>query len=66
MTGGGRLVAFSCVDGAGSILMPCGRCRQLLYEFGGRELLVDHPDGPTTLGDLLPRAFGPQDLLREI
>ena len=43
MSGGGRLVAFSCVDGAGNLLMPCGRCRQLLYEFGGPDLLVDHP-----------------------
>src|SRR5258705_9941749 len=34
-TGGGRLVAVSCVDGAGNPLMPCGRCRQLLWENGG-------------------------------
>ena|SRR4051794_30840869 len=62
--GGGRLVAFACVDGAGAPLMPCGRCRQLLYEFGGPDLLVDlGPDTePTTLSDLLPRAFGPDNL----
>jgi cytidine deaminase len=43
MSGGGRLVAFACVDGAGNVLMPCGRCRQLLFEFGGPDLLVDSP-----------------------
>ena len=40
-TGGGRLVAFACVDGHGELLMPCGRCRQLLWEHGGPDLLVD-------------------------
>lgn len=64
MTGGGRLVAFSCVDGNGDLLMPCGRCRQLLFEFGGGELLVDHPDGILTLAELLPHAFGPDHLTR--
>jgi cytidine deaminase len=61
--GGGRLVAVSCtaVD-RDELLMPCGRCRQLLYEFGGAELLVDHPGGPKPLGALLPHAFGPDDL----
>lgn len=66
MSGGGRLVAFSCVDGAGNLLMPCGRCRQLLYEFGGPDLLMDHPDGIQTLDDLLPSAFGPADLGRDV
>jgi cytidine deaminase len=61
-SGGGRLVAFACVDGAGAALMPCGRCRQLLYEFGGAELLVDHPSRTFSLGELLPEAFGPQSL----
>ena len=61
-TGGGRLVAFSCCDSRGAILMPCGRCRQLLFEFGGADLLVDTVEGPTPLGQLLPSAFGPDDL----
>ncbi|GAA1972798.1 cytidine deaminase [Catenulispora subtropica] len=63
-SGGGRLVAFACVDGAGAALMPCGRCRQLLFEFGGPGLLVDlGPDAePTTMSDLLPLAFGPDNL----
>ncbi|MCI2238285.1 cytidine deaminase [Paenibacillus sp. TRM 82003] len=62
MSGGGRLVAFACVDGAGNVLMPCGRCRQLLYEFGGPALLVDTPRGVLPMTEVLPDAFGPHDL----
>ncbi|MFF1379931.1 cytidine deaminase [Streptomyces sp. NPDC058308] len=62
MTGGGRLTHFTCVDGKGEILMPCGRCRQLLYEFGGAELLLETSSGVRTLGDMLPDAFGPEHL----
>ncbi|MEO3760668.1 cytidine deaminase [Mycobacterium sp. B14F4] len=62
--GGGRLVALSCVDAAGRVLMPCGRCRQVLLEHGGPAMLIDHPSGPRPLGDLLPDAFGPEDLAR--
>ncbi len=62
--GGGRLLALVCVDGAGRLLTPCGRCRQLLMEHGGPGLLIDTPDGPRSLGDLLPDAFGPDDLTR--
>ncbi|MCV7401872.1 cytidine deaminase [Mycobacterium fragae] len=57
-TGGGRLLALACVDAKGSLLTPCGRCRQVLLEHGGPELLIDHRDGPRRLGDLLPDAFG--------
>lgn len=57
-TGGGRLLALACVDADGSLLTPCGRCRQVLLEHGGPELLIDHRDGPRRLGDLLPDAFG--------
>ncbi|GAB2915673.1 cytidine deaminase [Nonomuraea sp. N2-4H] len=63
-SGGGRLVAFTCVDGHGELLMPCGRCRQLLYEFGGDDLLVETEDGPKRMAEILPYAFGPQDLSR--
>jgi cytidine deaminase len=63
-TGGGRLVALVCVDARGSPLMPCGRCRQVLLEHGGPDLLIDHPAGPRRLGELLPDAFGPDDLAR--
>ena len=61
-TGGGRLVAMSCVDIVGEPVMPCGRCRQLLMEAGGPELLVDGLDGPTRMADLLPDAFTAADL----
>jgi cytidine deaminase len=61
-TGGGRLRALACVDGAGAPLMPCGRCRQVLLEHGGPDLLIDHPEGPRRLGVLLPDAFGPDDI----
>ncbi|MCX4845755.1 cytidine deaminase [Streptomyces sp. NBC_00257] len=61
-TGGGRLTHFTCVDGAGEILVPCGRCRQLLYEFGGPELVLQTPDGLRTLDEMLPQAFGPNHL----
>jgi cytidine deaminase len=62
--GGGRLLALACVDGTGRLLMPCGRCRQVLLEHGGAELLIDHPNGPRPLGELLPDAFGYDDLMR--
>jgi cytidine deaminase len=61
-TGGGRLVAFACVDAQGDVLMPCGRCRQLLWEHGGPDCLVDTPEGIQTMTQLLPQAFGPADL----
>ncbi|MEV6397787.1 cytidine deaminase [Streptomyces sp. NPDC051907] len=61
-TGGGRLTHFTCVDGRGEILVPCGRCRQLLYEFGGPELLLETPEGVLTLAEMLPQAFGPHHL----
>ncbi len=62
--GGGRLIALSCVTADGELLMPCGRCRQVLLEHGGVRMLIDHPSGPRPLGDLLPHAFGPDDLTR--
>ncbi|MFD5464930.1 cytidine deaminase [Kitasatospora sp. NPDC127059] len=61
-SGGGRLVAFTCVDGAGELLMPCGRCRQLLYEHGGPGLLVDLASGVKPMSEVLPEAFGPERL----
>ncbi|MQA85388.1 MAG: cytidine deaminase [Streptosporangiales bacterium] len=60
--GGGRLVAVACVDGRGAPLLPCGRCRQLLWEHGGADLLVDTADGPRRMAELLPRAFDATDL----
>jgi len=62
--GGGRLAALACVDATGAALLPCGRCRQLLWEHGGPGLLVDTVDGPVSMTELLPRAFGREDLDR--
>ena len=62
MTGGGRLVAFTCVDGNGGILMPCGRCRQLLYEHSSRGMLLQTVSGIRTIDEVLPDAFGPRQL----
>ena len=63
-TGGGRLVAVSCVDADGAALMPCGRCRQLLWENGGPACQVMSPDGVMTMAEVLPLAFGAQDIER--
>jgi cytidine deaminase len=64
LTGGGRLVAVACRSGTGELLMPCGRCRQVLYEFGGPECLIDTPHGAAPLREVLPDAFGPDALPR--
>jgi cytidine deaminase len=61
-TGGGKIIAVVCVDGSGNYLSPCGRCRQLLFEHGGNELLFMTPSGPEKMSALLPWAFGPEDL----
>ena len=61
-TGGGRLIAVSCVDANGLPLMPCGRCRQLLYEHGGPTLVLMTPEGEKTMAEVLPQAFSPDDL----
>ncbi len=60
--GGGRLAALACRSGEGALLMPCGRCRQLLWEHGGPDLLVDTPRGVLPMTEVLPDAFGAQDL----
>ena len=62
LTGGGRLTAVACRSGTGELLMPCGRCRQVLYEFGGPDCLIDTPRGVVPLSEVLPDAFGPDDL----
>ena len=61
-TGGGRLIAFACVDISGNPLMQCGRCRQLLQEHGGSKLQLMTDEGVKTLNDLLPWAFGPEEI----
>ncbi len=61
-TGGGRLVAVYCVDARGEALMPCGRCRQLLWENGGPECLLQTPEGVLPMTEVLPQAFGAHNL----
>lgn len=62
-TGGGKLVAVACVDQHGEALMPCGRCRQLLWENGRPTTLLRTPAGILPMSEILPQAFGPSDLV---
>lgn len=63
MSGGGRLAAFTCVNADGDVISPCGRCRQLLWEHGGADLLVETAwAGIVPMAQVLPGAFGPEDL----
>lgn len=61
-SGGGRLVAVTAMHADGTILAPCGRCRQLLLEAGGKDLMVDGTSGPKPISDLLPDSFSTEDL----
>lgn len=61
-TGPGKLVAFYCVDKHNNVLMPCGRCRQLLYEHSAEGMLLQTVSGIKTIDEVLPDAFGPRDL----
>ena len=61
-TGGGLLTHFVCVNGDGDVIMPCGRCRQLLWENGGAALELMTPEGVWKMEQVLPQAFGPEDL----
>lgn len=65
VSGGGRLVAVSCVNASADPLMPCGRCRQLLWENGGPDCQVMTATGVRTMAELLPDAFGRSDLDRK-
>ncbi|MCT1999428.1 cytidine deaminase [Brachybacterium muris] len=60
--GGGKLTAFVCVNGEGVVIMPCGRCRQLLSEHAARDFTILTPLGVRDLDEILPQAFGPQDM----
>jgi cytidine deaminase len=62
ITGGGRLTHVVCVDGKGSVIMPCGRCRQLLFENGGPEMELMTASGVRRMDEVLPDAFGPDNL----
>ncbi|GAA2231954.1 cytidine deaminase [Herbiconiux moechotypicola] len=63
MSGGGKLVAFTCVDGHGNALMPCGRCRQLLFEHSAEGMLLETVSGIKTIDEVIPDAFGPRTLV---
>jgi len=62
MSGGGRITAFVCADGNGDVLMPCGRCRQLLFEHSAAGMVLDTVSGFKTIDEVLPDAFGPRNL----
>ncbi len=64
MNGGGKIVAFTCVNGEGEYITACGRCRQLLNEFRGETMFIRTAQGVLTMDELLPEAFGPRDLER--
>jgi cytidine deaminase len=61
-TGGGRLTHTVCVNGEGEVIMPCGRCRQVLFENGGPDMLLWTVSGVRPMSEVLPDAFGPDAL----
>jgi cytidine deaminase len=61
-TGGGRLTHFVCVNALEDVIMPCGRCRQLLFEHGGPDLMLMTVSGIRPMHEVLPDAFGPDAL----
>ncbi|MEN9342831.1 MAG: hypothetical protein RIR24_418 [Actinomycetota bacterium] len=62
MTGGGKLVAFTCVDANSNVLMPCGRCRQLLVEHAAPGMILETISGMKTMAEVLPDAFTREEL----
>ncbi len=62
VTGGGRLTHVVCVNGRAEVIMPCGRCRQLLFENGGAGMLLLTGAGVRRMDEVLPDAFGPDNL----
>ncbi|MDH3294389.1 MAG: cytidine deaminase [Acidimicrobiia bacterium] len=60
--GGGRLIAVAVVSGSGQPCTPCGRCRQLLFEHGGPDCLVDGDGTIRTVAELLPGGFDAERL----
>ena len=57
-----RLVAVFSPDV--SPCFPCGACRQVLREFGCKEVVVDEASGLRrySFEEILPHSFGPEDL----
>lgn len=60
--GRGRMIAVAATDQFDHRLTPCGRCRQLLMENGGPDLLIDATPEARPMRELLPDWFGPEDL----
>ena len=65
--GARRIDAVAVVGGRKRPSAPCGGCRQVLSEFGAKDLPIVYaaPSGEkvqTTLGELLPSAFNGTDL----
>ena len=65
-TGGGRLVAFACVDAHGRALAPCGRCRQLLSEHAADGMVLAMPSGMMSIDEVLPDRFTAADVERVV
>lgn len=61
-TGGGKIDAFICVNKDNEIIMPCGRCRQLLNEHSSDTFVMQTPQGVATMSYILPLAFGKENL----
>ena len=64
-----KIEAIAVVGGVDRPAAPCGGCRQVLAEFApaGTPVVYASSDGQsvtTTVGALLPSAFGPVDLIR--
>ena len=61
-----KIVAVAIHTPTGEPVSPCGACRQVIHEFGATALVVSCCDGAGrqrwTIDQLLPGAFGPQDL----
>jgi cytidine deaminase len=55
---GRALVAVAVCDPAGAYLSSCGRCRQVLLEAGGQDMMLNE----RPMREWLPDAFGPWNL----
>lgn len=62
LAAGEPLTHLVCLNQGGDYITPCGRCRQVLYEHAAPTLSIATANGPVTLAELLPVAFGPHNL----
>ena len=64
--GARRFDAVAVAGPDGTTTLPCGACRQVLWEFAQELRVIYAEDGAvreTTIANLLPEAFGPAQLL---